>query len=66
MGRKLSKPMLMEAPDLRHGQALRTCLVQPVLQFVQLERLDDGFDLLHGIDLSSYAVVRGLAADDMR
>src|SRR5215813_13788668 len=37
-----------EALRLRHGDALDAHLMEGVLHFVELERLDDRFDFLHG------------------
>ena len=37
-----------EALDLGHGQALDAGFLKRFLHLVQLERLDDRFDLLHG------------------
>ena len=36
-----------EALGLDHGHALQADLLQRLLHLVELERLDDGFDLLH-------------------
>src|SRR5690606_40831823 len=44
----LLAPRPSEALDLGHGHALDPDLGQGVLDLVQLERLDDGLDLLHG------------------
>ncbi len=39
-----------EALDLDHGQALHAHLLQGLLHFVELEGLDDRFDLFHACD----------------
>src|SRR5262245_38608515 len=45
---KLGVPLLpAEALGLGHRDALEAHLVQRVLHFIELERLDDGFDLFH-------------------
>jgi hypothetical protein len=41
-------PRATEAFDLGHGHPLHSDLRERVLHFVELERLDDGFNLLHG------------------
>ncbi|MNW68010.1 hypothetical protein D3C74_466970 [compost metagenome] len=33
---------------LKHGHALDSDILESVFHFIQLERLDDGFNLLHG------------------
>src|SRR5579859_811574 len=47
-----------EAADLSHGEALDPDLTKGVLHFVELERLDDGFNLLHPVLLSFPGLVR--------
>src|SRR5690606_1475739 len=48
-----------EAFDLGHGHALDPDLGQGILDLVQLERLDDGLDLLHGFLLRLTLPPRG-------
>ena len=48
LGRPPSCPRAPEALDLGHGHALDADLGEGVLHLVELERLDDGFNLLHG------------------
>jgi hypothetical protein len=46
-----------EALDLDHRQALHADLLQRFLDLVELERLDDRFDLLHRASLSGQCEV---------